>query len=41
MLRELESQLISIVSSSGGTLSRKNMEDIERVIDEYYGRWKA
>lgn len=41
MLRELESKLIAITSASRGVLSRKNVEEIEKTINEYYERWKA
>ena len=40
MLRELESRLIAITSASRGTLSRKSIEEIEKIIDEYYERWE-
>ena len=41
MLRELESKLIALTSASRGVLSRKNVEEIEKTINEYYERWKA
>jgi len=37
----LESKLIAITSASRGVLSRKNVEEIEKTINEYYERWKA
>lgn len=40
MLRELESKLIAIASASRGALSRKTIEEIEKIIDEYYERWR-
>ncbi|GEM_PF-2372361 len=41
MLRELESKLIAVTSASRGALSRKDFGEIEKVVDEYYWRWKA
>jgi len=41
MLRELESRLLAITSASRGALSRNAVEEIEKIINEYYERWEA